>query len=350
MASHRARDRLAVHQRTRSGQAELVPDIDRPGGWMLFVDGIPQSQVDLEDPGYLEFEYVRRIGHVIDLAFGGHEPVRALHLGGGALTLPRYIAHTRPGSAQLVAEIDDTLTELIREHLPLPGQAHGKAGQAREKSGRKTGRIRVRADDARKVLASVRAGSYDLIISDVFTGATTPFHLTTAECAQAAARALAPGGIYCANVADGPPQKHIHAAVATIRSVFAEVCMVAEPAVARGRRLGNFVLVASDGPLPLDGLRRRTAGDPFPARVTDGAELARFAGSAPVVRDAVVRDVVRDTAVRDSVVRDTGARAVAGRDTAGRDAAGQDTVGQDSAGRNAADRNAVVTGLPWPPR
>ena len=114
LVRRRAAEQLAVHQETGSGQAELVPDLSRPGSWMLFIDGVPQSQVDIEDPGYLEFEYVRRIGHVIDLAFPDGEPLRALHLGGGALTLPRYIAHTRPGSAQLVAEIDADLTELVR--------------------------------------------------------------------------------------------------------------------------------------------------------------------------------------------------------------------------------------------
>jgi hypothetical protein len=60
--------------------------------------------------------------------------------------------------------------------------------------------------------------------------------------------------------------------------------------VIRGRRLGNFVLVAGERPLPLDGLRRRTAADPFPARVVDGAELTRFAGSAPVITDAARPD------------------------------------------------------------
>ena len=273
----RGADRYAVHQEVAGGEAELLPDLSRPGSWLLFVDGVPQSQVDLEDPGYLEFEYVRRIGHVIDLAFGDGEPLLALHLGGGALTLPRYIAHTRPGSQQLVAEIDEPLTALVREHLPLPDGTRG---------GRR-GRIRVRAADARATLESVRPQSHDLVISDVFAGARTPFHLTTAECAQAAARALRPGGIYTVNVADGPPQKHIRSAVATIRSVFSQTCVIAEPAVIRGRRLGNFVIVASSGrALPADGLRRRAAGDPFPARVIEAAELARFAGSAPAITDA----------------------------------------------------------------
>jgi hypothetical protein len=274
LVRRRGTEQLAVHRDVDGGAAELVPDLSRPGSWLLFLDGVPQSQVDLEDPGYLEFEYVRRIGHVIDLAFGDAEPLRVLHLGGGALTLPRYTAHTRPGSSQLVAELDAPLTDLVREHLPLPGGKRGKHH-----------RIRVRAADAREVLESVRPGSYDLVVSDVFAGPATPFHLTTAECAQAMARALRPGGIWVRNVADGAPLKGVRGAVATGRSVNKEVCLIAEPAVLRGRRMGNFVLVGGDSPLPVDGLARRVAADPFPARVVDGDELTRFAGSASVVTD-----------------------------------------------------------------
>jgi hypothetical protein len=62
------------------------------------VDGTPQSHVDLDDPGRLFFEYVQRIGHVIDEWGDPGQPLTALHLGAGALTLPRYIHTTRPGS------------------------------------------------------------------------------------------------------------------------------------------------------------------------------------------------------------------------------------------------------------
>jgi len=245
--------------------------LSRANSWLLFIDGVPQSQVDLDDPEFLEFEYVRRIGHVIDLAFPPATPLRALHLGGGAMTLPRYLVATRPGSAQLVAETDADLTDLVRRQLPLPSSG---------------GRIRVRADDARKVLGSVRPGGYHLVISDVYAGARTPFHMTTAECAKAAQRALRDGGLYVLNVADGPPLRHARAQVATLGSVFGQVALIAEPGVLRGRRTGNLVLVAGDRPLPGEELRRRAATDPFPARVVDGAELARFAAGAIAVTDA----------------------------------------------------------------
>jgi spermidine synthase len=275
-----ARARVAVHQEVRLGSAELVPDLDRAESWLLFIDGVPQSGVDLGDPGYLEFEYVRRIGHAADLAFPPGEPLRVLHLGGGALTLPRYLQHTRPGSGQLVAELDDALTALVRAHLPLP------AGH----------RIRVRAADARAVTESVRPASYDLVIADVFAGAMTPAHLTTAEFAAATARALRPGGVYAVNVAAGRLPSGIprdgldeaRSAVATIRSEYKETCMIAEPSVLKGRRRGNLVILGSDQPLPEAALARAAASDPFPARLVAGQDLRRFVAGAAVVTDASV--------------------------------------------------------------
>jgi spermidine synthase len=252
------------------GTAELFADADRDGSWMLLVNGTPQSHVDLDDPAHLEFEYVRRMGHVLDLAGEPDAPLDVVHLGGGALTLPRYVAVTRPGSRQRVVEIDEPLTDLVREHLPLPRNA----------------RIRVRAADAREGLAALHTASADVVITDVFAGARTPAQFTSREFAADAHRVLRPGGSYVANVADGPPLAFARAQVATLRSVFASVCVLAEPGTLRGRRFGNLVAVASDGELPVAALIRRCAKDPMPARVVEGADLDRFAGHARPVLDA----------------------------------------------------------------
>jgi hypothetical protein len=111
--------------------------------------------------------------------------------------------------------------------------------------------------------------------------------VTTAECAQAARRALRDGGLYVVNVADGPPLAHARSQVATLAAVFAQAMLIAEPGVLRGRRTGNLVLVAGDGPLPAGLVTRRVAADPFMARVVAGTELARFASGAVPVTDAV---------------------------------------------------------------
>ena len=243
------------------GTAELLGDADRDGSWVLVVDGTPQSHVDLEDPTHLEFEYVRRMGHVLDLAAEERRPLDVVHLGGGALTLPRYVAATRPGSRQRVVELDQPLTELVRAHLPLPR-------------------------DAREGLAALLSAGADVVVSDVFAGARTPGHLTSVEYAREAHRVLRPGGTYTANVADGPPLRFARTQVATLRAVFAHVCLLAEPGTLRGRRFGNLVAVASDAELPIPALVRRCAADPMPSRVVEGADLDRFAGNAQPVHDA----------------------------------------------------------------
>jgi spermidine synthase len=256
------------------GTAELLADADRDSCWMLLVNDTPQSHVDLDDPAHLEFEYVRRMGHVLDLAAEPGAAVDAVHLGGGALTLPRYVAVTRPGSRQRVVEFDQALTDLVREHLPLPRGA----------------RIRVRADDARVGLAALHADSADVLICDVFAGARTPGHLTSVEFAADVRRVLRPGGVYAANVADGPPLAFARGQVATLRSVFRHVCVLAEPGTMRGRRFGNLVAVASDVELPIDDYVRRCARDPMPARVVHGDDLRRFVGTALPVHDVDAAD------------------------------------------------------------
>ena len=258
---------------------ELLRDLDRPRAWMLLVDGTPQSHVDLDDPEYLEFEYMRRLGHLADLAAPAGQPLRALHLGAGALTLARYVAATRPGSAQLAVEADAALVELVRRRLPL-------RQRARRASGGPAGRVRIRAGDAREVLGQLAAGSFDLVVADLFAGGHTPAHVTSAEFESAVARVLAPAGLYAVNVGDGPPLAHARARVATLRTVFADVCLIAEPAVLRGRRFGNLVLAASQRALPVSELTRRAAADPFPGRVVHGADLDRFAAGARPVTDA----------------------------------------------------------------
>jgi spermidine synthase len=271
MGRRRGTDRVVAEVDT--GLAEVVTDPDRPRSFTLLLDGAPQSHVDLDDPTHLEFEYVRRMAAAIDLAAPAGRPLRVLHLGGGALTLPRYLATTRPGSTQRVVEVDGPLVDLVRQALPWPADP----------------RLRVRVGDARQELGSARDASYDLIVADVFAGSRTPAHLTSVEYAAEVARVLAPAGGYLVNIADGPPLRHARAQVATVRSVLPRACLIADAAVLRNRRYGNLVLVAGRVEPPVAELTRRAAGDWFPGRVLHGGELDRFAGGAQVVVDRNAR-------------------------------------------------------------
>jgi spermidine synthase len=258
-----------VTREVGSGVVELVPDRDVVGAWTLCVDGTPQSHVDLGDPVHIEFEYVRRLAHVADLVAPAGAPLRVMHLGGGALTLARYIAATRRRSTQQVVEIDAELIDLVRTRLPVDP----------------AWRISIRHGDARDVLAGAPASTFDLVVTDVFVGARTPAHLTSVEYVSLAARALRPAGVYAANIADGGLLAFARAQVATVRAVFPHSCVLAESAVFRGRRFGNFILVASRTELPVSDLTRRAAGDPFPGRVEHDDALTRFTGGARPTTD-----------------------------------------------------------------
>ncbi|MGW5635416.1 spermidine synthase [Streptomyces sp. NPDC003832] len=261
----------AIVETVDGGLAELIPDRDRARAWTLLIDGAPQSHVDLDDPTFLSFEYQRRLGHVIDLVAPPGKPVHAVHLGGGALTLARYVAATRPRSTQQVVERDAALVQLVRRELPPDRNA----------------RIRVRSTDAREGLAKVPDGWADLIVADVFSGARTPAHLTSTEFLDEVRRALRPGGWYAANLADGPPLAHLRGQIATAAARFTELALVADPTVLRGKRFGNAVLVAADQPFPVAELTRRAASDPHPGRVEHGRALTDFTGGATPVTDAV---------------------------------------------------------------
>ncbi|MGE0297297.1 spermidine synthase [Pseudonocardia sp.] len=248
------------------GTAELVEDPDRPRSWTLLVDGTSQSHVDLDDPTHLEFEYVRRLGHVLDTRPPG--PLRVLHLGGGAWTLPRYVAATRPGSPQRIVELDGALAALVADCLPAEELDGG-----------------VHVEDARAALEATAAGTADAVVLDVFAGSRIPAHLTTVQCVRAAARALAPGGLYAANVADAVPLAFARGQVAAFTETFAHVAVVVAPSVLHGPRFGNLILLGSDALLPDAALVRRLAADPFPARLLDDAQARAFAGDAAAPTD-----------------------------------------------------------------
>jgi len=253
-----------------SGTAELRPDPDRRRGWTLLLDGTPQSHVDLDDPTHLEFGYVRRLGHVVDLAAPPRRPLRALHLGGGAFTLARYVSATRPRSGQQVVEVDGALVELVRRELPPD----------------RTWRIRVRTGDAREVVSRLPSGAFDIVVLDVFAGARMPAHLASTEFLRAVAKVMDPAATYAANVTDGGALAFARSQVATLQAVFPNTCLVAEPAVLRGRRFGNLLLVGGRDPLPVDRLSARAVGDRSSGRLLHGAELDRFRAGARPVADA----------------------------------------------------------------
>ncbi|MFC6356835.1 spermidine synthase [Luethyella okanaganae] len=271
-----ARDDERPPERTLAAsgfRARLEESRQNQGSWTLMVDGTPQSNVEVNDPGVLNFEYVRRIGHAIDLVAPDGEAVTAVHLGAGALTLPRYIAAKRPGSRQQVVELESDLVEFVRDHLPLPRGAQ----------------IRVRHGDAREVLGTLPPGLHgavDVLVVDIFSGARTPAHVTSQEFYRLALPLLSPRGILAVNVADGAGLAFARGQAATLRSVFPHVAIATDTQMLKARRFGNVVMFAGIGELPFERLPRLLAADPAQAKLVNGRELDNFVAGARIVTDA----------------------------------------------------------------
>jgi spermidine synthase len=240
--------------------ARIEPDPRRPGGRLLTIGAQDASYVDLDDPTHLEWPYVRRIGDVADLVRAARAPIDAVHLGGGAATLARYVAATRPRSRQVVVELDEAVVALAREHLglrPHPG-------------------LRVRVGDAAELLPRRRDASADLVVTDAFDpGGAVPGALTTPAFARQLRRVLRPSGIHVLNVVDarGAPLAREHAA--TLAADFAHVALVAPRSMLRRRAGGNALVLASAAPLPLAELGRRAASSP------DREELVTIGSGIP---------------------------------------------------------------------
>lgn len=247
-----------------------IRQTERAGAFVLRMDGHDQSHVDLDDPTRLEFDYVRRMGDVLDAWGRPGDPVRVLHVGGAAMTLPRYVAHTRPRSPQVVLEPAAEVTELVRRELPLP-----------QRSG-----IKVRAVDGRTGLEAFRAGSLDVVLVDAFEQGRVPGELVTSECVVAYARCLAQDGLLVLNLVDQAPFAWARRALAAVRTALPVQLVSAEPATLRGRRPGNLLLVAGSVAVPAAALRARAASSPSPYRVLDGSRVSdTLGGGLPFTDD-----------------------------------------------------------------
>jgi MFS family permease len=239
-------------------------EASRPGGYSLVLDDGFQSFVDPDDPRRLEYAYTRWIGDAIDSLGPQGAPLDGVFIGGGGLTLPRWLDATRPGSRAQVLEVDSDLVDFVENRLDL----------------RESDRFRVHIGDARMSMRDLRSNSADVVVGDAFSAHSVPWHLTTSEWASEVKRVLKPGGIYAMNVIDLPPLELLKAESATLLDAFADVRMIAY-VDGGGRPLGgNAVLLASDRPMP------KSAGSRFEgARTLDLPAVKWFAAGAEVLRD-----------------------------------------------------------------
>jgi spermidine synthase len=247
---------------TRYHCASVVPDPVRPEGRTLMLDTLRHSYVDPSDPTYLEFAYMKAFAAAVDTRPAG--PLSVLHVGGGGMTLPRYLLATRPESTNRVVEIDDGVVEVDRTRLALPNDP----------------RLEVEVADGRTAVQRLGTDSVDVYVGDAFGGVAVPWHLTTLETFRDIDRILRPEGLVVLNVIDYRPLNFARAELATVASVFEHVALVTTGGGLGG---GNLVILASHGPIDRDavaaGLRAKGGG----MELLSEPAMRSFLGADPLV-------------------------------------------------------------------
>lgn len=243
--------------------ASVEPDEHVRGAYVLAIGGAEQSHVDLNDPSHVFYAYLRRIANVVDLIAPEGEPIRALHLGAGALTLARYIEATRPGSVQSAVELERELADFVLEQLPLaPGTD-----------------LSVHLGDARWTLPDVAGrGPFDVVVLDIFSGPEAPGHIAHRDFYAEAAGLLSERGALIVNIGDDPPLTLVRSQLAAMRGVFPEVAALAEPDMFTARFPGNIVAIGLTGAWPEAWTAALAAAGPYPTRLARGTDLDPLAG------------------------------------------------------------------------
>lgn len=246
--------------------AIVEEDEARPTGRTLVLDRVRNSYVDLADPTHLEFRYIKLMVDIIEATTSDGE-LNVVSIGGGGFTLPGYISQTRPGSVNTVLEIDAKLVDIGRQELALVDE------------------VEVIVDDARVSLRGVPTDHADVVVGDAYSGTSVPWHLTTAEYTAEIDRVLSPTGIYTMNVIDYDDLDFVRSEAATLGEVFSHVALFAPPDYLTGMAGGNYILVASQGPIDVETIESSVRLRGGAEVGVTGEQLTSFIDGAGVLTD-----------------------------------------------------------------
>ena len=217
---------------------------------MLSIGGAEQSHVELGDP---DFRRMRSVLTTWSAEQHGRVSGSVLHLGAGALTLPRWISHWRPGTEQTVVDIEPELVTFVLEHLPMTPAPENIVGDAAT------------------------------VVVDLFNSAAAPAALTSPEFFRSVWAAVAPGGLMLVNMGDDAGMTFAKRLTQTIVESLAlgpGCYLLSAPAdVVEGEAEGNLVFAASHHTFSEAELGQIWAAGPHPAEVLSGDELQLWWGN-----------------------------------------------------------------------
>lgn len=199
------------------------------GGRLLILDGVTNAHL-ARDPNRLRLYYAREMAPMIKASGFNPERSAALHIGGGGLTMARWLG-ARGWSDQTVLEVDPEVIEALPDYAqPDPGweMIYG---------------------DARSSLVELDPNQFELVIGDAFSGQSVPWQLTTLEATAEVKRVMRADGVYMMNLIDGANAGFVRAQMKTLSLLFDHTALIALPEQLEGVGGGNWVAVASDRPI-----------------------------------------------------------------------------------------------------
>jgi len=153
----------------------------------LVLDHLIHSYTDLNDPGYLKYEYIQIYEEIVRWQAKKRNSCNALFIGGGGYTFPRFLDARYKHAAIDAVEIDPEIIRVSQQYLGVSKDSH----------------IRSFNEDARWfVMTSKEQGKYDFVFGDAFNDLSIPYHLTTKEFAVQLKRLMKPDGLLLVNVID----------------------------------------------------------------------------------------------------------------------------------------------------
>ncbi len=202
----------------------------------LILDRLVHSYTSLDNPTKLVYGYEKVYAELTAHRAVNHDALRALFIGGGGYTFPKYMELLYPDSVLDVIEIDPGVTQVAYWHLGLSPDT----------------RITSYNEDARMFLAREPVKHYDLILGDAFNDFSVPYHLTTREFNERVHAWLEPDGLYMVNIIDGTYGRFLRAYVHTLRQTFTYVYVAPTETDWRAASRTTIVIVGTDTPLDMN--------------------------------------------------------------------------------------------------
>lgn len=248
----------------RSGELATLETDEISGGAVLRIRGHAQSHVHPGEPDRVHYDYMRRMAAAADLALGERapgRPVRAVHLGAGALTFPRWMQARHAGADQTVLELEPDLVDFVTAAIPLPPGS----------------RVELIPGDAAETTALVGRLPADLVVADMYRGTATPPHLMTREFYAGLGRITGDSGVLLVNVADDDGLPATFAHVAALVPTFPHAAIVGPSSVVEKGREGNAVIVASRSRRVEEWAGELLAAGPHPGAVVSASTFGSTA-------------------------------------------------------------------------